>query len=142
MRMLVVLLYLSCFLAQPAAVAEHQSTGLAFEFAESQPIAHASLRANGAIYVYVRNAGNVPSSLKRVELFGINLDPADLPPWVAYVRQRPVELLPGEVGQVEIRLLNLPQHSEARRAQDASGRMTTSVAIVPNQGEPARGDVD
>ena len=141
MRYGVVLLMVGCLTAAQTAAAEDQVAKLTFAFAESEPIPHASLPGNGAFYVYVRNAGSAPSTLGHVELFGLRVDPTAPPPWVAYVRQRPVELLPGELGQVEIRLLSLPKAARNLLASRSSAA-TTTVRVVPTRGRPARGRVD
>ena len=77
-----------------AGAVEPLAANLTFEFAESEPVPFASLATNGTFYVYARHTGDASSRLGHVELFGLRVDPAAPPPWVAYLRQRPVELLP------------------------------------------------
>jgi len=90
----------------------------------------------GTACLYVRNKGTGPAEVRR-----LLIDSADakyLPTTVAWYRQRPVSLKPGDVGEIAIRFSALPPALSLELFDIPSAALTLPITVEPHGGEPLR----
>jgi len=110
---------------------------LAAEFVEwrpARPNRKTDRIKQGSLYVYVRNTGSGPAILRSISLGKTRITPRAAPPWVSYVRQNPHRIAPGRLGQLEIRLRDIPA-AMAPAAKDRAQRGAAMDLVI----RPAKG---
>ena len=78
----------------------------AVEFTEWRPevmLDDEPVAIQGNLYVYLRNTGHGPAVLDQITLDETAMTSRHTPAWVAYVRQEPQAIPPGELGRIDIR---------------------------------------
>ena len=103
---------------------------LAAEFAEWWPevtLPDEPVGAVGSVLIYVRNNGDGPAVLDALTAKGQLLSRLTKPSWVQYWRQRPYKIMPGELGQIEIRCVGMPEDLGLSLMRDPAAATTLDV---------------
>lgn len=89
----------------------------------------------GSIYLYVENTGDGHGAIESATVLGRPAMGEDKPDWIAFVRQRPVFLAPGKLGQIEIRLRGFPEQLGMRVLAKPDEKLPCRVTASPVKGE-------
>jgi len=90
------------------------------------------LPSRGGVYLYVRNRGTGPAELHNLLVDGTDAD--RLTQSVAWYRQRPASLEPGEMGEILIRLSALPIETALELFENPAARPALPITIEPHGG--------
>ncbi|MBT3378991.1 MAG: hypothetical protein HN742_02450 [Lentisphaerae bacterium] len=93
----------------------------------------ASMDPKGVLHLFIRNQGTGPAELARTLVAGRDAEIAD--ETVAWVRQRPHRILPGELGEVAVGLSRLPLPQVLALGQRPPATVELPIALI------YRGDV-
>ncbi len=110
----------------------------AVEFATFQPdplLPGEAIPVRGQLHIYVRNSGDGPAILERVELGGRDGNALILDGMLAWWRQSPHAIAPGEIGRVTLRLAGLPEE-QALALMDGRGRWAAELALTHRAADP------
>ena len=82
---------------------------------------------HGVVHLYVRNRGTGAAVLQGISVDGT--DQEDLPGTVAWHRQRPVSLEPGELGEISVGFTGLPPRFALTRFEDPRAAATLPMEL-------------
>ena len=126
----------------------HEPAGtpdLDLDFVEWQlmrPQPAVNYRNPGAVCAYYRNVGSGSATVGKITFASQQIDPCNPPDWVAYVRQQPYRVAPGEVGMLEVRLKTLPRSLSTSVLDTAGTSAVVPLVIHPDGGRPLHTEVN
>ncbi|MEA3400580.1 MAG: family 16 glycoside hydrolase [Armatimonadota bacterium] len=93
-----------------------------------------AIPVTGSIYLYVRNTGDGHGAIESASALGRPAVGEAKPDWIAFVRQRPMFLAPGRLGQIEIRLRGVPEKVGSRLLASPDDMIDCDVTVSPVRG--------
>lgn len=100
------------------------------------PMKEEAVSLHGTMFLYFRNRGTGPAMLSRLRMDGKDADDLARSGDMAWYRQQPDLVGPGEIGEIEVRLPSLPEQAGLALFRDDSARPKAQFRIEPVGGEP------